>query len=394
MPRVLFLHPDLGIGGAERLVVDAALALQKKGHQVHIVTSHHDENRCFTETRDGTVPVTVSGAWIPRSIWGHFHALCAYLRMMWAALWTVLSGAFEADAYFCDQVSACIPVLRLTRKPVLFFCHFPDLLLASHGGLIRQLYRAPLDWLEERTTGMASAIVVNSRFTAGVFHDTFKTLNNRPQVLYPSLNFVAFEGGDCGDLKSVIPGAESKFVFLSINRFERKKNIGLAISSFAESKLQSQAHLIIAGGYDTRLSENVEHFEELRLLCTKLDLDNSVTFLKSPNDDTKTLLLKKSHCLLYTPANEHFGIVPLEAMYCGLPVIAVSSGGPLETVQEPETGFLCSPIAEEFADKMQLLCRDRELAVQMGQRGRLRVRDHFSFESFGMQLDSLIKSLL
>jgi alpha-1,3/alpha-1,6-mannosyltransferase len=36
MARVVFLHPDLGIGGAERLVVDAALALQTKGHQVKI----------------------------------------------------------------------------------------------------------------------------------------------------------------------------------------------------------------------------------------------------------------------------------------------------------------------------------------------------------------------
>ncbi len=36
MARVVFLHPDLGIGGAERLVVDAALALQSKGHQVSV----------------------------------------------------------------------------------------------------------------------------------------------------------------------------------------------------------------------------------------------------------------------------------------------------------------------------------------------------------------------
>lgn len=40
--RVCFVHPDLGIGGAERLVVDAAVALQSKGHNVSMVTSHHD----------------------------------------------------------------------------------------------------------------------------------------------------------------------------------------------------------------------------------------------------------------------------------------------------------------------------------------------------------------
>lgn len=70
MLKIVFLHPDLGIGGAERLVVDAALALQLKGHQVHIVTSYHDPAHCFPETRDGTIPVTISGNWLPRSIFG------------------------------------------------------------------------------------------------------------------------------------------------------------------------------------------------------------------------------------------------------------------------------------------------------------------------------------
>lgn len=44
-------------------------------------------------------------------------------------------------------------------------------------------------------------------------------------------------------------------------------------------------------------------------------------------------LLKHSLCLLYTPENEHFGIVPVEAMYCQTPVIACNSGGPLESVE-------------------------------------------------------------
>ena len=67
--RVGFIHPDLGLGrrfsssvaaqmlipssgGAERLVVDAAVSLQKRGHDVTIFTSRHDPTRCFEETRD------------------------------------------------------------------------------------------------------------------------------------------------------------------------------------------------------------------------------------------------------------------------------------------------------------------------------------------------------
>jgi alpha-1,3/alpha-1,6-mannosyltransferase len=51
--HVVFFHPDLGIGGAERLVIDAAVGLQNRGHRVTIFTSHCDPQHCFDEARDG-----------------------------------------------------------------------------------------------------------------------------------------------------------------------------------------------------------------------------------------------------------------------------------------------------------------------------------------------------
>ncbi len=52
---IVFFHPDLGIGGAERLVVDAAVGLQNRGHKVVIFTSHCDPKHCFDEARDGNI---------------------------------------------------------------------------------------------------------------------------------------------------------------------------------------------------------------------------------------------------------------------------------------------------------------------------------------------------
>jgi len=80
--RVAFVHPDLGIGGAERLVVDAAVGLQGAGHRVVMFTSHHDptSRNSLEETRDGTLKVVVHGDALPRSIFGRFKAFCAYLR--------------------------------------------------------------------------------------------------------------------------------------------------------------------------------------------------------------------------------------------------------------------------------------------------------------------------
>lgn len=51
--HIVFFHPDLGIGGAERLVVDAAVGLQNLGHKVIIFTSYCDPGHCFDEARDG-----------------------------------------------------------------------------------------------------------------------------------------------------------------------------------------------------------------------------------------------------------------------------------------------------------------------------------------------------
>ena len=51
---IVFFHPDLGIGGAERLVIDAAVGLQDIGHKVTIFTSHCDSGHCFDEARDGS----------------------------------------------------------------------------------------------------------------------------------------------------------------------------------------------------------------------------------------------------------------------------------------------------------------------------------------------------
>ncbi|KAL8716784.1 MAG: hypothetical protein Q9225_005922, partial [Loekoesia sp. 1 TL-2023] len=69
--NIIFLHPDLGIGGAERLILDSALALQSRGHTITIFTSHRDPTHCFDEARDGTLDVRVRGNTIfPATILG------------------------------------------------------------------------------------------------------------------------------------------------------------------------------------------------------------------------------------------------------------------------------------------------------------------------------------
>lgn len=397
--KIVFLHPDLGIGGAERLVVDAAIALKTKGHSVQFVTAHHDPNHAFTETTDGSLEVVCVGDWLPRNIFGFCHAFCAYIRMIYAAFFLIYRTNIEPDLIFCDQISVCIPILQKKNAKVIYYCHFPDQLLTERENWLKKIYRAPLDWLEEKTTGMADIILVNSKFTANIFRKTFKTLeNSKLEVLYPSLNFENYDNIPNGSIDDVIRKNASK-IFLSINRYERKKNLNLAIYAL-EQLLQElpsdqvrRVHLIIAGGYDDRVIENIEYYQELVELAQQLEVFDYITFLKSPSDLEKLLLIHGCTAVLYTPTNEHFGIVPLEAMYMSRPVIAVNSGGPLETIVNEETGFLCDPEPDKFSEAMKKFIENPDLCLKMGKAGCNHIKQKFSFHLFTDQLNRIVENL-
>ncbi|CAJ0607070.1 unnamed protein product [Cylicocyclus nassatus] len=391
--RVTFLHPDLGIGGAERLVVDAAVALQQKGHTVKVVTSQFDPSHAFKETQQLDIKVI---QWFPRLIFGRMWALCAYIRMCLAAIYTAMF--IPSDVIICDQVSAALLVLRvLTRARLVFYCHFPDLLLTSRETVAKSFYRYFLDSIEEYTTGLAGTICVNSLFTASVFKQTFRSLQNRElTVLYPSLNTDFFDKTEECTIPEIPPSAEH--LFTSLNRYEVKKNLKLAIEAFAVLRTLltddefSKCHLVLAGGYDRLNSENKNHFKELVEYTNLLSLpQNQVTLLRSPSDEEKITLLRRSLAVLYTPHNEHFGIVPIEAMYVGTPVIAVNSGGPKESIVHLETGLLAEQTAEAFAEHMAMLLHDESLRKKLSEMGPKRVRQLFAFEAFANHLDQIVK---
>lgn len=132
---------------------------------------------------------------------------------------------------------------------MLFYCHFPDKLLAGKGGLLKRIYRWPFDWIESWSTGCSDGIVVNSNFTKSIFAEAFPRLKHRtPGVIYPCVDTEsAGDGADHpGDNEPLWKG---KKVLLSINRFERKKDVGLAVRAFARIGLSERAdsRLVIAG---------------------------------------------------------------------------------------------------------------------------------------------------
>ncbi|PRT53242.1 Alpha-1,3/1,6-mannosyltransferase alg-2 [Wickerhamiella sorbophila] len=414
--KVAFLHPDLGIGGAERLVVDSALALKNRGHEVTIFTSHHDKKHCFPETKDGSLDVVVLGNSIfPRNIFGRGAILCAVLRQL-HLVEQIRARRLNFDVYVIDQLSAAIPVIYTgsTRSRILFYCHFPDLLLTERKSILKKIYRLPFDALEKWTTGIADKIVVNSEFTKGIYRDTFGPNMPEPSVLYP---VVDVKESEKSNLDHVTLRQLKKWtqvpVLISINRFERKKNLELALESYSlllHSTFEArESLLVIAGGYDERVSENVEHLAELQQRASKyrlphktifpdepfkLDKNTKVVFLPSVSNDVRNYLLENARLTLYTPTNEHFGIVPLESMKARTPVLATNTGGPLETIVDGETGFLRKPDVEEWYKVMgwAILEAKPEELKRMGDAGYARVASKFSLSTLEENLDSLVKA--
>src|SRR3569623_985937 len=95
---------------------------------------------------------------------------------------------------------------------------------------------------------------------------------------------------------------------------------------------------------------------------------------------------------LPTP-DEHFGIVPVEARAAGRPAVAVANAGPLETIADGDTGYLCPPTPAAFAAALARLGGDAALRARLGAAGRLRAA-RFSRRAFGDNLDRVLRGLV
>ena len=411
--KIAFIHPDLGIGGAERLVVDAACGLQQQGHRVKIFTSHCDLNHCFEEVKNGTLKVQVFGDHLPTNYKNKFHILFANLRQLYLIYQLHQTGQLnEYDIFIVDQLSTCVPLLHvLGSGKILFYCHFPDMLLAQRNGLLKRMYRIPFDLFEQFTISAADKVIVNSRFTQSIYKETFKFLKKEPDIIYPCVDSEFPKIGRIDrELLSRLLCPQDKF-FLSINRFERKKNITLALKAFAASKAAEQPgyKLFICGGYDERVTENVEYLKELEeqaevmnqkfvtisyrefeksknLENINVDESTKVIFLTSISSSLKGLLLSETELLLYTPSNEHFGIVPIEAMKYGKPVLAVNNGGPKETIfsyrpgenDKEATGWLRPAVPQYWGEVLNEFFIERKEPPDFSETCKSRVKKLYS----------------
>jgi alpha-1,3/alpha-1,6-mannosyltransferase len=388
---IAFVRPGLGIGGAERLVVDAALELGARGHGVTLYVGDRQEAQ-LDEVRAGLVRVVAVGRWLPAQVAQRLRAPASIARAAWAAR-ALARRTPPPDVVVVDLVPHVIPLLRrLVRVPVACYCHFPDLLLAPRRRGLYAAYRAPLDHMEAAGLLAADRVLVNSRFTASIVRTTFPRLGvGALEVVHPGVEI----GSD-----APAPASQDETLVLSVNRFDPAKNLGLAVDALAalRSRMAPAAfaavRLVLAGHFDARLAETRALGARLEARARAHGLDGQLALARSPTDAERRALLARARCVVYTPTAEHFGIVPLEAMAAARPVIAVNHGGPTETIVQGETGWLADPRPEAFADALARVLSDPAAARRMGEAGWAHVRARFSRRAFGDRLEASLRALV
>lgn len=185
-------------------------------------------------------------------------------------------------------------------------------------------------------------------------------------------------------------------VVLYVGRFDPRKGIETAVRAVGQSQLRGDAKfkLIIGGGSRAGQSDGKER-ERIEGIVSELGLSDLTVFpgRLGPND-LPTYYAAADVCVV--PSHyEPFGLVAIEAMACGTPVVASDVGGLQFTVVPEETGLLCPPKnPAAFAGAIDRILANPDWGMQMGQAARKRVEMKFSWDGVAAQLSDLYTQLV
>jgi glycosyltransferase involved in cell wall biosynthesis len=200
-------------------------------------------------------------------------------------------------------------------------------------------------------------------------------LVERPQGWRPGSapGSVAYEESDLAALDGT--------VLLYTGRFTDVKRLPLLLEAFAQARPRFEAPtaLVMLGGYPGEWEG--EHPAEAieRLGLTDVFLAGWHSQEELPD------FFNAADLLVHASVKEQFGTVLVEAMACGLPVIAVNRGGPATIVDDPDTGWLVPPDdTEAFASAMVAAVNDAPGRRLRGRRARGEVMGRYSWRQIGL----------
>ena len=151
---------------------------------------------------------------------------------------------------------------------------------------------------------------------------------------------------------------------------------------------------VAIGGVFHNERTHLDHLDRIRRLIQSLDLEEMVKIVEY-RKDARELIAAFDIFVLPSTQPEPFGLVILEAMAVGKPVIATAQGGPTEIVLEGETGVLIPPAdPQALAVAIQALLENPVEARRLGEAGRKRMLEQFEMSQYLQQIEEVYADLL
>ena len=300
---------------------------------------------------------------------------------------TVNKGDY--DVVLCEQdVYTMAPFfLKYLKKPHVYYCQQP---IIFRNEIIRKLYinagmkneskirnfLAEYYWnlqinLDKKYADYAKYVVVNSYFSREVIMRS-----------YGINSFVSYLGVDTGLFKPL--GFSKENFVLSVGQYIPEKGFDFIINSISKINVEMRPDLIIVSDQGIMAWKNY-----LQDLATKLNV--KLRILTMIEDEELVSLYNKAELIVYAPYIEPFGLVPLEAMSCGTPVVAVKEGGMKESVINGETGILTDRNEEMFADAIVELISNEEKHKKFADKSIKAVNNFWTLNDSGNRLFSHLK---
>lgn len=201
------------------------------------------------------------------------------------------------------------------------------------------------------------------------------------QVIHYGLSPPSFESKS----RTQLGVPEGAVVLISIGRLIKRKALGDLLLAMSRLEDEGFRLLIIGEGPEQA---------RLRELAKRLGLSSRVHFLGAIWGEAKYQYLAASDIFVLPSVHEGFGLVFLEAMYCGLPVIASSSGGQTDFLRDGETGFLV-PVGDvdALAQRILRLVRDGALRKRISEFNRQYV-ERFHIAEVAQQYEACFSGVL